>query len=156
MCANTLLSTLWTLSNCLMTWEWPSMNMEGHSMNLENSSMNVECVPSISSVCHFHKIFTLKLVKLLMLWESYQKWSSTWDCDSIYSIESVLMVTQLDLSKTSIWISHQSYICHSWFRLNSLFFETPCTIVEVYVVTIQYLRYMKQQYLGWGICSSNT
>ena len=103
------------------------MNMEGHSMNLESSSMNVECVPSISSVCHFHKSFTLKLVKLLMLWESYQKWSSTWDCDSIYSIESVLMVTQLDLSKNPYgFLTNQSYICHSWFRLNSLFFETPC------------------------------
>ena len=32
-----------------------------------------------------------------------------------------------DLSKIPIGFpTNQSYICHSWFSLNSLFFETPC------------------------------
>ena len=46
-----------------------------------------------------------------------------------------------DLSKIPIGFpTNQSYICHSWFSLNSLFFETPCicTVYTVYMLQLMY------------------
>ena len=43
-----------------------------------------------------------------------------------------------DLSKIPIGFpTNQSYICHSWFSLNSLFFETPCIHTFVHTVDLQ-------------------
>ena len=86
------------------------------------------CCKNESNVCHFHKMFTLKLVKLVMSLESYQKWSSTWERSHGYFIPTspfsrlnnvnsanspgVINTIQLDLSKRWYWISHhqQQYL----------------------------------------------
>ena len=54
-----------------------------------------------------------------------------------------------DLSKIPYgFLTNQSYICHSWFWLNSLFFETPCSSyrgisVNLYMLIIINIPYWK-------------
>ena len=58
--------------------------------------------------------------------KSRQQSVSTHYQDCFLHLDSLL---HKDLSKIPYgFLTNQSYICHSWFRLNSLFFETPCII----------------------------
>ena len=88
---------------------------------------NLKCGFRVFSFFFYHHplwcmIMTGRTKNSTFLWASFSKWPH--------------LLAANDLKEQRNWIcqkiphgfpTNQSYICHSWFSLNSLFFETPCS-----------------------------